>query len=270
MDREGDLVALIAHLRTQGQLVDQSMLQSATVELRRWRDSGIAVLTSGDPEYPPKLAGLGAAPPLLFARGSLHAAVQGPVAVVGTRQPSADGMRDAAASALVLTETGHTVVSGLAAGIDTAAHLATLAAGGRTVAVLGNGLDHAYPPQNAGLQAQIAVSGGALVSQFWPEQQPSQQSFPLRNALMAGMTLATVIVEAHATSGTRIQARHALAYGRKVVLFKRVVTEPWAQALAQQPGVEIVAGAEELPAAVAPGGPGTVPEPRTAEPADER
>lgn len=181
-------------------------------------------------------------------------------------------MHDAAASARALVQAGHAVVSGLAAGIDAAAHVATLAAGGATVAVLGNGLDHAYPPQNAGLQSQIAASGGALISQFWPEQQPTRQGFPVRNALMAGMTLATVIVEAHATSGTRIQARHALEYGRKVILFERVLKEPWAQALAQQSGVEIVAGPDELAAAVAPPGPGPgpVPQPTTAESTDER
>lgn len=128
--------------------------------------------------------------------------------------------------------------------------MATLAAGGCTVAVLGNGLDHAYPPQNAELQARIPAAGGALVSQFWPELGPTRHAFPRRNALMAALTSATVIIEAHATSGTRIQARKALDYGRTVILFKRVLAQPWAQTLAEQPGVEVVSRAGELPDAL--------------------
>jgi DNA processing protein len=253
VDRKRDLIALIALLRAQGRLVEEPMLRAAASDLERWRSSGIAVLAAGDPGYPERLAGLSEAPPLLFVSGSLSGADDSTIAVVGTRQPSPEGLRDAAASAHALVEAGHTVVSGLAVGVDTTAHIAALAAGGRTIAVLGNGLDHVYPPRNARLQAQIATVGGAVVSQFWPELGPTRQSFPLRNALMAGLTLATVIVEAHATSGTRIQARHALEHGRKVILFRRVLAQPWAQTLAQRPGVEVVADADELPVALTRG-----------------
>jgi DNA processing protein len=116
--------------------------------------------------------------------------------------------------------------------------------------VLGTGVDCVYPPENAELQAQIA-SSAAIVSQFWPELGPTPDGFRRRNALMAGLTRATVIVEAHATSGTRIQARHALAYGRGLILFRRVLDYPWARELALQPGVEVVGDAGELASALA-------------------
>jgi DNA processing protein len=148
----------------------------------------------------------------------------------------------AADLAEALVATGQTVISGLAAGIDTAAHTAALAAGGRSVAVLGTGLHHAYPAENAALQARLQV----LVSQFWPEQGPQRENFPRRNAVMAGISSATVIVEAGERSGSRIQARHALAQGRPLVLMAPLLAQEWARSLASQPGVRIIAAADEL------------------------
>ena len=131
------------------------------------------------------------------------------------------------------------MVSGLAAGIDTAAHEAALAAGGRTVAVIGTGLRHSYPPENAALQRRIAAEG-AVVSQFWPDAPPSRTTFPLRNAVMSGLALGTVVVEASFRSGARLQARLALAHGRPVFLWRAVLDEPWAREVAQRPGVHVI------------------------------
>jgi DNA processing protein len=138
-----------------------------------------------------------------------------------------------------LTSAGYVVVSGLAAGIDTAAHEAALATGGRTVAVIGTGLRHSYPPQNAQLQRRIAAEG-AVVSQFWPEQPPTRLSFPRRNAVMSGCALGTVVVEASPRSGARLQTRLALAHGRPVFLWRALLDQPWALELAQRPGVYVI------------------------------
>ncbi len=142
-----------------------------------------------------------------------------------------------------------TVISGLAAGIDTAAHRAALQAGGRTIAVIGTGLGRAYPPQNADLQREIA-STGAVVSQFWPDAGPSRQSFPLRNSVMSGLTLATVIVEAAATSGARVQARLALAHGRPVFLADSLLSQVWARELADRPGTHVFCAPTEITDAI--------------------
>jgi DNA processing protein len=141
--------------------------------------------------------------------------------------------------AVGLAHAGFVVVSGLAAGVDSAAHAAALAAGGRTVAVIGAGLDHVYPPENAALHRQIAERA-AIVSQFWPETPPSRQTFPMRNAVMSGLALGTVIVEASARSGARVQARRALGHGRPVFLLRRVLGQAWAAELADRPGVHVV------------------------------
>jgi DNA processing protein len=144
-----------------------------------------------------------------------------------------------------LVDLGYTVISGLAAGLDTIAHVTALDRGGRTVAVIGTGLSYAYPPQNAGLQERIAGEG-AVVSQFWPDTGPARPNFPLRNAVMSGLALATVIVEAGQTSGARTQARAALAHGRPVLLAATLLEQPWAQGLASRPGVHVLRSLREL------------------------
>ena len=219
-------------------LMAYEALADASQELEAWSKQGIEVLTLRDRDYPPNLAVAGSRPPLLFVQGQLTAADHKAAAVIGTREPTAHGRKLAAAVAAELTSAGFTVVSGLAAGIDAEAHRATLASKGRTLAVIGTGHQHAYPRENRGLQAQIA-SDGAVISQFWPETEPSKRTFPARNAVMASLTLASVIVEASATSGTRIQARRALEQGRKVVFMDTVVENDWAQELATRPGVHI-------------------------------
>jgi DNA processing protein len=142
------------------------------------------------------------------------------------------------------------VISGLAAGIDTAAHTAALAERGRTVAVIGTGLARSYPPQNERLQREIAERG-AVVSQFWPDSPPSRRSFPMRNAVMSGIALATVVVEASHTSGSRLQARLALAQGRPVFLLEELVEhEAWAREYANRPGTHVVGSAAEITTAL--------------------
>lgn len=167
------------------------------------------------------------------------------MSLIGSRRASTAGLAAAERIAADLAHAGFTVVSGLASGIDTAAHRSALAAGGRTVAVIGTGLLHSYPPENAGLQQEIARRC-AVVSQFWPETPPSRETFPERNAVMSGLTLGTVIIEASVRSGARVQARRALAHGRPVFLLQRLLDQPWAGELAARPGVHVVDEAAQI------------------------
>lgn len=226
--------------------VDVSVaLDAAATELAEWGADGIDVVSVLDDSYPENLHGVHDRPPLLFVAGALVKADARAVAVVGSRAPTAEGIAAARVIASDLANAGYTVFSGLAAGIDTAAHTVTLAEGGRTVAVVGTGLRHCYPPQNSQLARRIAREC-ALVSRFWPDAPPTRRSFPMRNAVMSGMTLGTVIVEAFHTSGTRIQARLALAQGRPVFVHRSLLSQPWARELASRPGAYPIAEAGEI------------------------
>ncbi len=235
----------IAILEQEQGLLAREQLGPVTAEIERWLASGMRMLTVLDPDYPDNLRAVHDRPPLIFVAGRLAAADARGLAVVGARQASERATRAAAAVAQHLVQHGYTVISGLAAGIDTAAHTAALAAGGRTVAVIGTGLRRSYPPQNAALQRRIAHEG-AVVSQFWPDAPPSRHSFPMRNAVMSGLSLATVVVEASHTSGSRMQARLALAHGRPVFLRHTLLSQPWARELAQRPGTHVVSSPSEI------------------------
>jgi DNA processing protein len=138
-----------------------------------------------------------------------------------------------------LVARGVTVLGGLALGIDAAAHRAALGAGGRTVGVIGTGIDRAYPAPNRELQEQIA-GRGLVLSQFWPGAAPQRHNFLMRNATMSGYGLATVVVEAGEQSGSRAQARIAVEHGRPVILTSLVVQgNDWARALVGRPGVHV-------------------------------
>ena len=225
----------------------ERLIADAAADLDRWAAEGIDVLTVRDPGYPANLREVHDRPPALFVAGRLLAADARSVAVIGSRRASRTGLAAAAAFAGDLAGAGFVVVSGLAAGIDTAAHHAALAARMRTIAVIGTGLRHHYPPQNAELQARLA-SEHAVVSQFWPDAPPRPEAFPARNAVMSGLSRATVVIEAGARSGARVQIGHALAHGRPVFLHERVVAQSWARELAGRPNVRVVSAADEIAA----------------------
>ncbi|ASW57335.1 DNA-processing protein DprA [Plantactinospora sp. KBS50] len=220
------------------------LISAAAAEITGWQADGIGVHAFFDSTYPAQLLGIREMPPLLLSRGDLRVHDRA-VAVVGSRKASENGLRIARAVATTLAGRGVTVVSGLATGIDTAAHSAALEAGGRTVAVIGTGIRRYYPSANQRLQDHIAEVG-LVISQFWPDAPPSRQSFPMRNAVMSGYSVATVIVEAGETSGARIQARLALQHGRPVVLTGQVMQCDWAKTFAENPGVYVVHGTTQL------------------------
>lgn len=181
---------------------------------RVWR-LGATVLTWAAPEYPALLREIPAAPPVLYVKGSLAPEDAWAVAVVGTRRASAYGREVVERLCTDLARSGVTVVSGLARGIDTHAHRAALAVGGRTIAVLGSGIDVLYPAENAGLAAEI-VEHGALLSELPLGSQPAAENFPLRNRIISGLSLGTVLVEAPMDSGARITCSYALEQNRDV------------------------------------------------------
>jgi DNA processing protein len=223
----------------------EALIERAAANIDAWEEEGMILRSVLDDAYPDNLRGVYDRPPLIFVAGALRPGDTRSLALIGSRRASDEGLARARQIALELADHGYTIVSGLAAGIDTAAHTATLAAGGRTIAVIGSGLQHAYPPENAELQRRIAARG-AVVSQFWPEAPASRHTFPLRNATMSGLALATVIVEASPRSGARIQARLALAHGRPVFMAAEVLGQPWAAELATRPGVSAFTAPQEI------------------------
>jgi DNA processing protein len=212
----------------------------ARADLDRWSAQGMQLATVLDPAYPPNLRAVHDRPPMVFVKGTLTPEDAKSVAVVGARNATAAGLKRAEAIARHLADSGYTVISGLAAGIDTAAHTAALDKRSRTVAVIGTGLARTYPPENHALQRRIAIQG-AVVSQFWPNSPPSRRSFPMRNAVMSGIALATIVVEASHTSGARMQSRLALAQGRPVFLLDELVErQAWARDYSTRPGTHVV------------------------------
>jgi DNA processing protein len=173
------------------------------------------LITMDDPAYPPRLAEIYDPPLVLFARGELHACDENAIAVVGTRQPTSYGARMAEYLSRDLAARGLTVVSGMASGTDSAAHLGALDAKGRTIAVLGCGVDIVYPSENAALMQRI-IEQGCVLSPFPMGMKPSRGHFPYRNRIISGLSLGTLVIEAPPGSGALITARTAAEQGREV------------------------------------------------------
>lgn len=209
---------------------------------------GVRLITVLDEDYPENLKLIFNRPPSIWVRGQLEPRSLRAIAVVGTRQATEQGRAAAARLAQGLAKAKVTVLSGLARGIDTVAHVATLDADGRTVAVIGTGILAAvYPAENGALAERIVGSGGAIVSQFWPESPPRKMNFPLRNVVMSGMAAGTVVVEAAATSGAKMQARLALEHGKRLFLPEALVqAQDWASRYATRPGVTVVGDLNDI------------------------
>jgi DNA processing protein len=175
-----------------------------------------SLVTSDDPRYPPRLAVEPRMPPAIFVEGDAALLARPQVAIVGSRAATAAGRETAFDFAARLATLGITITSGLAAGIDAAAHEGALAAGGTTIAVCGTGLDRVYPPEHGRLAERIAARG-ALVSEFPTGTVPAAYNFPRRNRLMSGLSLGVLVVEAADRSGSLITARHAGEQGREVM-----------------------------------------------------
>jgi len=189
---------------------------------------GVATLDLADEHYPAWLRAIPDPPPVLYCDGSMEPGDRQAVAIVGSRHATPYGLRVTDALARELSRLGFTIVSGFARGIDAAAHRAALASGGRTVAVLGCGLDVDYPSGHASLRTEIAGSG-AVLTEFAPGTAPFATNFPRRNRIISGLALGVVVVEASEDSGSLITARLALEQGREVFAVPGPIDAPTSQ-----------------------------------------
>ena len=197
-------------------------------------------------DFPSRVMDVSSPPPFLFFSGEFLEGDSESVAIIGTRRASHQGLDAASRIARELAVEGRPVVSGLAAGIDTAALSSSLENGGRTIAVIGTGILQAYPTENSQLQRTIA-DRGLLISQFLPNAAPSKASFPMRNAVMAAYADASLVIEAGDRSGARMQARIASEMGRKVFLYEPIMaSEGWAVAMVDDGKARFITTAGDL------------------------
>ena len=211
------------------------------------------VLTYGSDEYPELLTQLRGAPLALFVNGDIDALHLPSLAIVGSRNPTRGGISNALEFSKHMARSGYTIVSGLAQGIDTAAHRGALEGGGRTVALLGHGIDRIYPAQNHDLAHQI-TKRGALVTEYPLGTAPDKRHFPERNRLISGLSLGTLVVEAARRSGSLITARLAAEQGREVFALPGSIHNPLARGCHEliRQGAKLVETAADIGAELAP------------------
>lgn len=195
-------------------------------QLAQMRKAGARCISLWDGEYPANLKRIDDPPSFLFVRGPLSERDNYSIAIVGTREPTSYGTHMAEYFAVALTRLGLPVVSGLARGIDTEAHTSVIKAGGRTLAVIGSGVDVIYPPENAKLAERIAETG-AVISEYEMGTKPDAGNFPRRNRIISGLALGTIIVETGPEGGAMITARNALEQNREVFAVPSAVHEGW-------------------------------------------
>ncbi len=220
----------------------------AAEELDRAKASGVEIIGQDDPSFPKRLYEIYDPPLVLYIRGSKEVIEQYGLAVVGTRHPTPYGTGMAERLACDLAARGLVIISGMARGIDTAAHRGALTAHGPTVAVWGTGVDVTYPKENQKLSEQILANGGAIISEFPLGTFPAPQNFPIRNRIISGMSLGVLVIEAGEYSGTRITARCALEQGRDVYAVPGNVTNKlsWGPNTLIKQGAALIATWEDV------------------------
>jgi DNA processing protein len=230
------------------QIVNWENIVDLPAELERIRQFDANIITAESPMYPRQLREIHAPPIVLYVWGELIERDQHAIAVIGSRRTTHYGMESAKKLSYQLAYAGLTVISGLARGIDTAAHQGALAAKGRTIAVIGSGLSKLYPPENAALAEKIRSGNGAVVSEFSMEIGPDRQTFPMRNRIISGWSHGILVVEAGLSSGALITVSQALEQGRSVYAVPGQINAPSAQGsnrLIQQ-GAKLVMDANDL------------------------
>ena len=245
-------------------IADWEKTVDLAAELERIRDFGCQVVVQADDAYPELLRQIYDPPIVLYVKGSLLPRDKNAIAMVGSRRTTHYGLESARRLAYQLAYCGVTVVSGGARGIDTASHQGALAAKGRTIAVLGTGINQVFPPENAELFERIAANG-AILTQFPFNRPADKQSFPIRNRIVAGMTLGTVVVEADLNSGALITAGMAIDNGRQVFAVPGRIDSPQSKGCHDliKKGAKLCEAAEDVlgefeylfPAANRPAGP---------------
>jgi DNA processing protein len=223
-------------------------LELAQQECAKAAEAGARIISLSDPEYPSRLKEIYDPPVILFVKGSVEVLAQPGIAMVGTRHPTPYGGGMAERLSIDLAARGLVIISGLARGIDTASHRGAIAAKGKTVAVLGTGIDVMYPKENTRLTEQIIALGGALITEFPVGTSPAPQNFPIRNRIISGMSVGVLVVEAAEYSGTRITSRCALEQNRDVYAVPGNVTNKssWGPNTLIKQGAKLVATWEDV------------------------
>src|ERR1700676_5552347 len=230
------------------QIANWESIVDLAAELDRIREFDATVITQESPSYPKSLREIHAPPIVLYVWGELQERDHHAVGIIGARRTTHYGTESAKKLAYQLAYAGLTVISGLARGIDTAAHQGALAAKGRTIAVIGSGLSKLYPPENRALAEKIRDGNGAIVSEFSMEIEPDRQTFPMRNRIIAGWSHGVLVVEAGLNSGALITASQALEQGRSVYAVPGHINAPSAfgsNRLIQQ-GAKLVMDASDI------------------------
>jgi DNA processing protein len=234
------------------EMVDKILNWESTTDAAKERQGaanlGLQIVTQADAAYPASLKEIYDPPLVLYIKGKIPETWPRGVAVVGSRETSHYGLETAKKLGYQLAYAGVPVISGLARGIDTAAHLGALAAKGTTWAALGCGLDKMYPPENDALAAKICEMGGCLVSELPLGTAPDKRTFPMRNRIVSGLSFGTLVIEAGRQSGALITARQALDQGRQVFAVPGRIDNPLAQGCHQliKEGAKLVEGVEDI------------------------
>jgi len=223
-------------------------LELAQQECAKAVEARARIISLSDPEYPQRLKEIYDPPVVLFVKGSIDVLAQPGIAMVGTRHPTPYGSGMAERLSTDLAARGLVIISGLARGIDTASHRGAVAAKGKTIAVLGTGIDVMYPKENTRLTEQIVALGGALITEFPVGTSPVPQNFPIRNRIISGMSAGVLVVEAAEYSGTRITSRLALEQNRDVYAVPGNVTNKnsWGPNTLIKQGAKLVATWEDV------------------------
>ena len=219
-----------------------------TSEIREAAERGIAIVTQDDPDYPAPLRNAYDPPLLLYVWGKLEPRDRHAIGVVGSRRATTYGTHTTKKLSFHLAQAGFTIISGLARGIDTAAHEAAVAANGRTIAVIGSGMAKLYPPENLHLAEKIADGHGAVVSEFPLHTAPDKQTFPMRNRIVAAWSRALLVVECPAWSGSLITANLASEYGKPIFAVPGPIDKPSSAGCNQliRDGATLVADASHI------------------------
>ena len=236
----------IVKLQEQG---DQCpLMQRAFAELDLVEQTGVSLLTYRDPEYPSLLKEISSSPPMLYVRGDISMLSFPQIAMVGSRNTSSNGRQTAESFSSELAANGFVITSGLALGIDASAHKGAIKAGGKTIGVIGTGIDRVYPARNARLFEDIVSSGGAIVSEFPLGTEAVPHNFPRRNRTISGLSCGTLVVEAALKSGSLITARYALEQNREVFAIPGSIHNPLSRGCNSliKSGAKLVERAEDI------------------------
>ncbi len=223
---KNELRDILGNNRAAKQIYEGIQTVDPEKELKEAEELGVRIISFEDEEYPELLRQIPDFPPILYLKGNLSWEDNLALAVVGTRRPSRYGAEQASRFAYILSQMGFTIVSGLARGIDSSAHRGTLLGNGKTIAVLGCGLKRIYPPENEALASKILEKGGALISEYPLDTEPLACNFPMRNRIVAGISVGTLVVEAPLNSGALTTANLSIEYNREVFAIPGPIDNP--------------------------------------------